>query len=139
MRAGHYCIPAIFEHVRNANAWSTLQLLDKANSIIDVVNALAEGRTLNSEFIQDRNALVHHGELSQPVEEALARILQAADVEQRRINERTTPPYPWGYFDSFPNDPAGSSGEPAEKRGLSGSSGGLLEFPPSGPSQLVPS
>ena len=93
--------------------------MDKANSIIDAVNALAEGRTLNNNFTQNRSQLVAHGELSPAVEEALARILLAADVNQRRIQARETP-HPWdpSQADPFPNDPAGSSGEPAEKRGF---------------------
>ena len=120
MKAGHYRIPAPFQHMNDRIGWPTHQLLDKANTIIDTLNALANGQTFKKEFIQDRSILVSHGELSPATEEALARILLAADVDQRRIAEQTQPPYPWdmGHADPFPADPAGSSGEPAEKRGF---------------------
>ena len=121
MRAGHYRVPAVFQHLHDGNAWPTHQLLDKANLVIDTVNILAEGRTTNkSSFTQIRTQLTSHGELSQACEEVLARILLAADINQRRVSEHTYPPYPWdlGHADPFPVDPAGSSGEPAEKRGF---------------------
>ena len=76
MRAGHYRIPPVFQHVNNRDAWPTHTLLDKANLIIETVNALAEGRTHNvKSFIFNRTPFHSHGELSAATEEALARIL----------------------------------------------------------------
>ena len=85
-----------------------------------MVNSLATGETIKSFFFNDENRLGPHGEISPSVEEVLTRILLAADVNQRRLQARQTPPYPWDphYVDPFPRELPGASGEPAERRGF---------------------
>ena len=77
-----------FAHLSDVNAWSTLRLLDKAGSIIEAVIALANGDTRTRLFLNVM--FVSHKVIgtSQAVEEALERILLAADINQHRHHNR---------------------------------------------------
>ena len=110
----------MFSHLYDVNGWSTHRLLDQANSIIATVNALSMGETLKEHFIHDEKLLGPYGEISPSVEEALTRVLLAADVNQRRLQDSQTPPYPWDmqHADPFSQELPGVSGEPAERRGF---------------------
>ena len=118
-RAGYYNIPEVFHHLWAHDSWDTSTLLLKANDIIEALNFLARGETIEKPFFSFRDYnFIHTGILSPSAEAILERVLQAADVSLRRVR---IPGgfYPWdGYPDEFPLALPGSSGEPAEARGF---------------------
>ena len=121
-RAGYQGTPAVFEHLWARDSGETTMLLLKANDMIEALNFLAEGETIERKFFSSREyAFIHVGQLSNSVEASLERILMTADISIRRVRapSRAADFYPWdGFPDDFPPALPGSSGEPVEVRGF---------------------
>ena len=119
-RAGYPDTPPIFEHLWARDPWDTSTLLMKANDVIEALNFLAEGDTIEAQFFSSQNySFIHTGFLSPSVEAVLERILSATDISIRRVSPPRLGLYPWeGFPDDYPLAPPGSSGEPVEVRGF---------------------